>query len=131
MTRKAMTKAQKRSKTGRHHNGRWITRKARLALYLRDGFTCLYCLKDMHGAHPTDISLDHVVPRSTMTCTAQDPRNLVTCCRSCNCQKGDKPLNRFAGPETRQHIRRNCNRSMTRYTRLAGAILDDTAGSDD
>jgi hypothetical protein len=27
-------------------------------------------------------------------------------------------------------IRRNTARSMTRYTRLAGAILDDTTGGD-
>jgi 5-methylcytosine-specific restriction endonuclease McrA len=130
MTRKAMTRDQKRSKTGRHHNGRWISKKARLAIYLRDDLQCIYCLRKLNDAHPADITLDHVIPRSSFSGCVRDPKNLVTSCRSCNCKKGDLPVNRFAGPETRAHIKRNTSRSMAKYTRLAGAILDDTTGLD-
>lgn len=54
---------------------------SRRGVLRRDGQLCAYC-----GAHATTI--DHVLPRSrggqnTWT-------NLVACCRSCNCRKGDR-----------------------------------------
>lgn len=115
-------------KTSRKHhgskaqsNGQWIRSDKRLAIYLRDGFHCLYCLRDLHGAEPSDITLDHLV------CQADGGHhhesNLVTCCRSCNCSRQDTPLARFAGKETRAHIRRNARRSLKPYRKLAKAIL--------
>lgn len=129
MTRATMSKEQKARKDGVHHTrgGKWTTRRVRLAIFLRDGGMCLYCLKDMHSADPRDVTLDHVTPRSSGG--TDDPRNLVSCCRRCNCRKRDLPLNRFAGPETRAHIARNCKRSMARYFRLADAFLAGTTGA--
>jgi hypothetical protein len=49
---------------------------------------------------------------------------MVTACRACNCSRGDAPLSRFAGPEACKHIARNRARSISRYRRLAKAILD-------
>ena len=54
---------------------------SRRGVLRRDGHLCAYC-----GAHATTI--DHVLPRSrggqnTWT-------NLVACCRSCNCDKGNR-----------------------------------------
>ncbi len=54
---------------------------SRRGVLRRDGYLCAYC-----GAHATTI--DHVLPRSrggqnTWT-------NLVACCRSCNCRKGNR-----------------------------------------
>jgi hypothetical protein len=54
---------------------------------------------------------------------SNDEANLVTACRHCNCSRQDQPLSRFAGTETRKHIRRNTRRSLTPYRRLARAIL--------
>lgn len=93
----------------------------RLAIYLRDSFRCAYCCCDLHGAHPTDITLDHVVADSDGG--TNEPSNLVTACRKCNCARQDKPLNRFAGPETRADIRRLTARSINRFRRLAKAII--------
>lgn len=93
----------------------------RLAIYLRDRFTCLYCLADLHGAHPQDITLDHLVPDSKGGSNASE--NLITACRACNCSRQDKPLSRFAGPETRKHIARNRRRSIAKYRTLAKAII--------
>ena len=93
----------------------------RLAIYLRDRFTCLYCLTDLHGADPRDITLDHLVPVSDGG--TNDADNLVTACRQCNCSRQDQPLTRFAGRETREHIRRNTRRSLAPYRKLAQAIL--------
>ena len=42
----------------------WIHKAERLAIYLRDGFICVYCLRDLHSANPFDVTLDHLLPRS-------------------------------------------------------------------
>lgn len=100
---------------------RWITPEKRLAIYLRDNFTCLYCLADLHDAAATDITLDHLVCR--VDGGSNEHTNLVVVCRHCNCSRQDTPLSRFAGPETRKHIRRNTRRSLEKYIALAKDIL--------
>ena len=103
------------------YKGVCIRKDLRLAIYLRDRFACLYCLRDLHDADPRDITLDHVVPDSNGG--GNTPDNMITCCRHCNCSRQDQPLVRFAGPETRAHIRRNTRRAIARYRRLAKAII--------
>jgi 5-methylcytosine-specific restriction endonuclease McrA len=115
-------KTKKTSRNGKHQaSGQWIRTDKRLAIYLRDRFTCIYCLADLHSADPADITLDHVRCQSAGGGNGSD--NLVTACRSCNCSRQDKPLARFAGPETRAHVRRNCRMSLGQYRKLAKAIL--------
>ena len=126
-----MTRKPAKPTNGRNHRARRTSRSRykgvvirtdlRLAIYLRDRFTCLYCLRDLHGAAPSDLTLDHLVADSDGG--SNDPANLVTACRHCNCQRQDTPLRRFCGPETRAHVRRNTGRSIARYRRLAKAIL--------
>jgi len=112
----------KTSRDGKHQaSGQWIRTDKRLAIYLRDRMTCIYCLRDLHGAEPSDITLDHIECQSDGG--GNDETNLVTACRSCNCSRQDKPLNRFCGPETRAQIRRNCKRSLKPYRKLAKGIL--------
>lgn len=106
----------------------WIKKDRRLAIYLRDRFTCIYCLKDLHDAKPFDISLDHVKPHTGDEKPNHHESNLVTACRSCNCSRGDKPLARFCGPETRKHIKRNTKRSLAPYRSLAKALLSGETG---
>ena len=119
---------QKKATNGRNtkkgYKGVCIRKDLRLAIYLRDRFSCVYCLADLHGAAPTDITLDHI--KCDSDGGSNDASNLVTACRSCNCSRQDKPLHRFAGPETRKHIRRNCKRSIKQYRTLAKAIIDGT-----
>jgi hypothetical protein len=93
----------------------------RLAIYLRDSFRCVYCCRDLHGAHPSDITLDHVVANADGG--GNEPANLITACRHCNCSRQDTPISRFCGPETRSDIRRLTSRSIARYRRLAKAII--------
>ena len=115
-------KTTKTSRNGTHQAaGQWIRADKRLAIYLRDRFTCIYCLRDLHDADPTDITLDHIRCQSNGGSNSES--NLVTCCRSCNCSRQDKPLSRFAGKETIAHIRRNCRRNLKNYRKLAKAIL--------
>lgn len=120
-----MTKATQKNNDARSRGdwqgSKWIRTDKRLAIYLRDKFCCIYCLRDLHGAAPSDITLDHVKCHSDGGGNGED--NLVTACRSCNCSRKDQPLDRFAGPETRAHIRRNLKRSLAPYRKLAKAIL--------
>ena len=109
-------------KTG--YKGVCIRKDLRLAIYLRDSFRCVYCSTDLHGAHPTDITLDHVRPDSDGG--SNDATNLITSCRHCNCSRQDTPLAKFTGLLTRADIRRLTRRSIRRYRRLAKAIIDGT-----
>lgn len=106
------------------YRGVVLRKDLRLAIYLRDSFRCVYCCADLHGAHPQDITLDHV--HAAADGGTNEPGNLVTACRRCNCSRQDKPLARFAGPETRKDIRRLTARAIGRYRRLAKAIIAGT-----
>lgn len=64
---------------------RQAVRLNRRTLFARDGNRCQYCGK----SYPhNELSFDHVTPRSRggMTCW----ENVVTCCLTCNSQKGDR-----------------------------------------
>lgn len=54
-------------------------------IFLRDNFTCQYCQKKISAK---DLTLDHILPQSRDGENSWD--NLVTSCRSCNVQKGDR-----------------------------------------
>lgn len=122
-----MNATQRKLKSSPHQPvGRWIRVEKRLAIYLRDRFTCIYCLKDLHGADPSDVTLDHVVAKSDGGSNSE--ANLVTACRACNCARQDKPLARFAGREARKQVRRNTARKLLPYLTLAKAIYAGTVG---
>jgi 5-methylcytosine-specific restriction endonuclease McrA len=54
-------------------------------IYARDGSRCQYCGKKMPT---TDLSLDHVVPKSQGGRSSWD--NIVCCCVKCNVKKGGR-----------------------------------------
>jgi 5-methylcytosine-specific restriction endonuclease McrA len=114
-------------KSANGSNGsKWIRPERRLAIYLRDRFLCLYCLRDLHDADPRDITLDHIRPGHAAG--NHHESNLCTACRSCNSSRQDKPLCRYASVETRAHIRRNTRRDLKPYLVLAKAILRGEVG---
>ena len=109
------------SNATKKYKGCQVRKDLRLAIYLRDHFTCIYCLRDLHDADPTDITLDHI--KCASKGGDNDPSNLITACRHCNCKRQDQPVSRFAGAECRKHITRNTRRSIKKYRKLAKAIL--------
>ncbi len=109
--------------------GCWIRPEKRLAIYLRDGFRCVYCLVDLHDADPRDITLDHIKCQADGGDNSEG--NLVTACRSCNSSRRSLPLAVYAGPETRKLIRILTRRSLRRYLRLAKALIAGEAGGKD
>jgi 5-methylcytosine-specific restriction endonuclease McrA len=121
--------AKKKAASPHQPTGQWCRADLRLAIYLRDSFRCVYCCTDLHGADPRDVTLDHVKPKADGG--SNEPGNLVTACRSCNCSRQDKPLARFAGPETRADIRRLTARKIDRYRKLARALIAGEVGFED
>lgn len=66
-------------------------RFSRKSIFERDEYTCQYCNKT---CSKNDATLDHIIPRSrggTYQFT-----NIVTACRKCNSQKGNKSLDQVA-----------------------------------
>ena len=116
------------SDSRRSYKGVCVRKDLRIAIYLRDDFRCIYCLTDLRDAEPTDISLDHL--QCSSSGGGNEPQNLVTACRSCNCSRGDQPLARFAGVETRAHIRRNTRRAIGRYRKMAKALIAGETGGE-
>jgi hypothetical protein len=71
-----------------NHGSKWIRPEKRLAIYLRDGFACAYCGRDLAVAGAAEVTLDHLVPRSEDG--GHEAANLVTVCLSCNSSRGNK-----------------------------------------
>ncbi|MGH2534071.1 MAG: HNH endonuclease [Thermomicrobiales bacterium] len=57
----------------------------RREIFIRDHYTCQYC-----GRQGSDLTIDHIVPRSRGGEHAWD--NLVSACKPCNHRKGGKSL---------------------------------------
>lgn len=69
----------------------WIYRPTRFAIYHRDAFRCLSCMKKFKWTGKRKgLSLDHVVPLSSGG--KNSPDNLLTLCIKCNNSKGSKDL---------------------------------------
>lgn len=74
------------------YGSNWIRRDKRLAIYLRDGMSCVWC-----GAGVEDgvsLTLDHLEPRSHGG--TNESTNLVTACLSCNSKRQDRSMVEFA-----------------------------------
>lgn len=97
--------------------GRWITVKRRLAVYLRDGFMCLLCERDLSTSDAFEVTLDHHVPRARGG--GNDSDNVYTCCRQCN---HDGAHGRRRGPELRR-VRRQLALDMSLFLDAAAVML--------
>lgn len=87
MTRKAWARRKGRS-------SKWITASRRLAIYLRDGFACVYCGRDLRRARKQDVALDHLKPQCKDG--GHESSNLVTACKRCNCARQERPWWQYA-----------------------------------
>ena len=63
------------------NSSKWIRPEKRLAIYHRDGFRCVYCLRTA-AFDEILLSLDHVVRRCDGG--SNEASNLVTSCLRCN-----------------------------------------------
>lgn len=107
----------------------WITKSKRLAIYLRDDFTCCYCGAHLKNADPNLVTLDHLVPRNPLVAHGSggnEATNLVTACKSCNSSRQDKEWTSFAPGGAIDRI--NVQRYLALNLILAKALIDGTAG---
>lgn len=68
-----------------------IKHAIRFEVYERDNYICQYC---GNRFNPEMLSIDHLIPVSLGG--HNEITNYVTCCRSCNSRKRNKPLEQFA-----------------------------------
>lgn len=112
----------RRSKHTPAANGsKWIWPSTRWAIYHRDGFVCVYCLRD------EQLTLDHI--RSVEGSGQNNaPANLVTTCNPCNSSKKSMSMRawlarlRDRGLDTKTiqlRIRRQCRRRLVRSMGIA------------
>jgi hypothetical protein len=116
---------QKRKRKNGKRSGNWVSKAERLARYLRDGFLCQYCGKDLHDASPREISLDHLKCR--VNGGSDDAKNTVTACLSCNSRRQHKAWKSYATGGAIERILRTRRRSMTKYRKLAKALINGEA----
>jgi 5-methylcytosine-specific restriction endonuclease McrA len=109
------------------HGSKWIRKDKRLAIYIRDGFSCAYCGRDLKDAAPAEVNLDHLLPRSAGGTNGAG--NLITACRSCNCSRQDRPWIDYATGGARDRIEQLRHRPLNMD--LARAIIAGTAGDPD
>lgn len=90
----------------RGQGGKWLNPRTRRRIYERDGWKCVWCschvtiglrilkpeLREL--LHSGDASIDHVVPRSRGG--SNNPRNLITCCVTCNAKRCHRSVPAFA-----------------------------------
>lgn len=105
--------------------GGWIHPARRLAIYICDGFLCLYCGTDLRNFNRLSVTLDHLVPRCLGG--SDDARNLVTACRRCNCSRQDKSWKTFAPGGAVARIRFQVRQPVN--IDLAKAIITGSAGA--
>ena len=101
------------------HGSKWIRKDRRLAIYIRDSFTCCYCGCSLKNRPAADVTLDHLLPRGSGG--GNESENLVTACRSCNSSRGDRPWVDFAPGGARDRIEQLRNAPVN--LPLAKAIL--------
>ncbi len=84
----------------KHQVKNWIRKWRRLAIYIRDEFTCVYCSRNLKYALSAEISLDHLVPKCEGG--SNHSSNLVTACHSCNSDRRDQDWREFCKSIWRQ-----------------------------
>jgi hypothetical protein len=99
----------------------WCRQTTRLAIYMRDGASCVYCGATVESG--VALSLDHLKAHSHGG--TNEPGNLVTCCRRCNSARGNRSVRSFCksvaeylnhgitAEQIEKHVRACAKRSMT------------------
>lgn len=102
----------------KHHTSKWLRNSTRLALYLRDDFTCAYCEQKFDRGF---LQIDHIIPISKGG--SNDTTNLVTACCKCNNEKSAKDIFEYIGYKAAAIIMRVKNTDLTPFRKAALAAL--------
>lgn len=102
----------------------WIVKERRLAIYIRDSFTCQYCGKDLRNATARQMGLDHLedlVIGGGHKGANNKSHNLVTACASCNSARGAKVWTNYATGGAIDRI--SVSRNLPVNIKLAKSLL--------
>ncbi len=75
----------------RNQGMNWIRQEKRLAIYMRDGLACVYCLEGLEDG--VKLTLDHLKLYSRGG--SNNESNLVTACLTCNSSRGTKTVKAY------------------------------------
>jgi 5-methylcytosine-specific restriction endonuclease McrA len=117
------------------HNSRpgrsssWCAKPTRLAIYIRDGFACQYCGRNLRDADPRELTLDHLKCREHGG--SNDPKNLILACLKCNSSRSDRVkwydyATGGAVERIRKTVRRKLNRELAKAL-IAGNLTREQA----
>lgn len=123
-----------RSDKQRTQGMNWVSKQKRLALYIRDGFSCSYCHSNINDG--IKLTLDHIIPR--IEGGSNHETNLVTTCKQCNEVKGDRNHETFI-QDVAQYIQapreriaalidRRTNSGLEKTTEVSKKLLSDWKG---
>lgn len=111
------------------NGGKWLRTNKRLAIYLRDGLSCLYCGSGVEDG--VRLQVDHY--RRVQDGGGNRASNLVTACARCNNSKNNLTIRQWfarlreQGIDTKE-VRRRCRKHMARrlapYKAQANSILE-------
>lgn len=108
-------------------NTKRVTKTKRLAVYIRDRFTCQACGTDLRQVMACCITLDHLEPRSEGG--SNEGSNLVTLCWECNTSRGVRPWREFYPGGAISRIEKVRHEPLNEA--LAAALIDGTAGDEE
>ena len=100
------------------HTSKWLRKSTRIALYLRDDYTCAYCEKKFDVGY---LQIDHIVARANGG--SNDVTNLVTSCCACNNKKSALDIFTFCGYKAAAIIIRVKNTDLTPFRKAALATM--------
>lgn len=123
MTTDKPKRKQDRKRHPAANGGKWLWPITRLAIYLRDGFLCTYCGKNLADLPANQRTIDHVTPIALGGTNAA--QNLCTACKECNDRKQDKPAQVFILTDVRLSESRRVW-ALERLTRLLDTPLNRT-----
>ena len=107
------------------NGSKWIRPDKRLAIYMRDGFTCAYC--GSSGVRDrVPLTLDHLQPRELGG--TNEATNLVCACRDCNTNRRSVGLDDWLArlPDSSaiaQRINTRTSTDLTPYRAKAKALI--------
>lgn len=106
------TKKRQRSNHPASNGSKWLRPDKRLAIYLRDGFLCAYCGRNLVNVPAAQRAIDHVVPISAGG--TNDAANLCLSCKACNDRKQNKPA--------RQYLWEQYHNAIDRFIHFTGRL---------
>uniref|UniRef100_A0A6M3LMK9 Putative homing endonuclease n=1 Tax=viral metagenome TaxID=1070528 RepID=A0A6M3LMK9_9ZZZZ len=115
------------------NGAKWIRPEKRLAIYLRDNMSCMWCGVGVEQDESVQLTLDHIKPR--IKGGTNKETNLITCSSRCNSSRQDRNSIAFAravanyvdsdAMDILVKIKNHKNRKLGKYLKQAKEMIED------